>query len=62
MLQAQEKFSELLLLEWHKSVFAETEPDIAGKYRDYGVRVGSHIAPDWRKVPELMRKLVSFGN
>ena len=29
-----------LMLDWHKSIFGETKPDLAGKFRDYNVRVG----------------------
>jgi Fic family protein len=33
-----------------------------GQYRTYGVRVGSHIAPDFKEVPSLMRDLFDWVN
>ncbi len=62
MLKAEEKMSEKLLLSWHEGVFGETKPDIAGRFRDYLVRVGSYVAPDWRDVERLMQQLISFVN
>src|SRR3989338_6271800 len=40
MLEKKERITNSLLLRWHKEVFGETKPDIAGRYRDYLVRVG----------------------
>ena len=34
--------------------FLDTKPDIAGKFRDYLVRVGSYRAPDWQDINKLM--------
>jgi Fic family protein len=62
MLKNKEKPSEELLLKWHKDIFRETKPDIAGCFRDYAVRVGPYIAPDWPKVPKLMEQLIAFVN
>jgi len=62
MLDKKEKISNKLLLKWHKDIFGETKPDIAGKYRDYLVRIGNHIAPDWQDVKKLMNQLVEFIN
>ena len=55
MLEKKEKISEGLLLRWHKEIFGETKQDIAGKYRDHLVRVGSYVAPDWQDVNKLMK-------
>ena len=60
MLKKEEKITNRLLLEWHKETFGETKPDIAGKFRDYLVRVGPHLAPDWQDVEKLMKELVDF--
>jgi len=60
MLKKREKFSNPLLLRWHEEIFGETKPDIAGKFRDYLVRVGDHLAPDWQDVNQLMRDLINF--
>ena len=58
----REKISKELLLKWHKEIFGETKPDIAGRYRDFLVRVGPYIAPDWQDVEALMKALVKFVN
>ena len=60
MLKKNEKVTKGLFLMWHKNVFGDTKPDIAGKFRDYLVRVGSHLAPDWQDVENLMKNLVEF--
>lgn len=62
MLKMKEKISEKLLLKWHKEVFTETKPDIAGTFRNYPVRVGPYLAPDWQNVENLIKQLVSFIN
>jgi Fic family protein len=62
MLDKKENITDELLLRWHKEVFGETKPDIAGKYRDYLVRVGPHLAPDWQEVQKMMRQLIAFIN
>jgi Fic family protein len=62
MLDKREKISNNLMLKWHKDIFGETKPDISGKYRNYLVRVGDYVAPDWQDVKELMNKLVLFIN
>jgi len=60
MLKEKEVVSSSLLLRWHKEIFGETKPDIAGTFRDYPVRVGSYLAPDWHKVEGLMLNLTEF--
>ena len=62
MLKTYEKMSEALLLKWHVGIFRETKPDIAGKFRDYLVRVGPYVAPDWRDLEKLLKQLVRFVN
>lgn len=62
MLKSKEKISNELLLRWHKNIFNETKPDIAGRFRNYLVRVGSYIAPDWQEVEKLMGQLIKFVN
>ncbi len=46
-----------ILLEWHKELFQETKPDIAGELRDYSVRVGNYRAPDWQDIKQLLEDL-----
>jgi len=62
MLKNKEKITEELLLVWHRNIFGETKPDIAGKFRDYLVRVGPHLAPDWQDVKNLIKKFIDFIN
>lgn len=62
MLNFKEKFSNKLLLNWHKGIFGETKKDIAGIYRDYLVRVGSYIAPNPKEIEERMKRLIDFLN
>jgi len=61
-LQKKEKFSVELILNWHKKLFQETKPDIAGKFRDYLIRVSNYVAPDWQDVKKLMNKLIIYYN
>ncbi|HLD97583.1 MAG TPA: Fic family protein [Candidatus Nanoarchaeia archaeon] len=49
-----------MLLNWHMSVFKDTKPDIAGRFREYLVRVGDYIAPDWQDVPALISQFFEF--
>lgn len=62
MLNKKEKISISLLLKWHKEIFQETKEDIAGKFRDYLVRVGDYRAPDWQDVGRLMNDFIKFLN
>jgi Fic family protein len=62
MLKTKERMSEKLLLKWHRDIFEETKPDIAGQFRHYVVRVGSYVAPDWRDLENLVKQLITFVN
>jgi len=62
MLSKKTKISNKLILKWHKDIFGETKTDIAGKYRDYLVRIGNHIASDWQDIKKLMNQLIMFIN
>src|SRR3989338_7485740 len=62
MLKKDEKITNELLLQWHKNIFENVKPDIAGKYRDYLVRIGSYLAPDWQEVKKMMNSLIEFIN
>jgi len=62
MLNKKEIISNNLMLEWHEKIFGETKRDISGKYREYGVRVGYYIAPDWQDVKKFMNGLIKFIN
>ena len=62
MLDMKEEITNDLLLKWHLEVFGITKQDIAGRYRDYLVRVGPHLAPDWQEVEKMMHELIEFIN
>lgn len=60
MLKKKEKLNNKLLLEWHSEIFGETKSDIAGRYRNYLVRVGSYTAPHWKEVKSTMNQIIEF--
>ena len=62
MLDKKEKISSKIILKWHKKIFNDTKPDIAGKYRDYLVTIADHLAPDWQDIKKLMNKFITFIN
>ncbi|MBI2575512.1 Fic family protein [Candidatus Woesearchaeota archaeon] len=59
-LNEKKELSGNLILKWHYELFKETKPDIAGKIRDYLVRVGDYRAPDWQDVPALLKEFFSW--
>jgi len=62
MLKTKEAVSEELLLKWHAELFKETKADVAGRFRQYLVRVGPYVAPHWNDIERLMMQLTSFVN
>jgi Fic family protein len=62
ILKRREKMSNELVLRWHKEIFGETKSDIAGKYRNYLVRVGPYVAPNWKEVGPTMNQIIEFIN
>jgi len=48
------------ILQWHKVLFSDSKPDMAGRYRDYLVRVGPYLAPDWQDVRRLMNEFLQW--
>ncbi len=60
MLDTKETLSKELLLNWHKAIFSESKSDLAGRYRDFLVRVGIYRAPDWQDVEDLMKEFFKF--
>jgi len=58
MLSTPQDYSLRLLLGWHRELFGETKPELAGHWREHLVRVGDYIAPDWQDVQTLMRKFI----
>lgn len=49
-----------MLLKWHKEIFSDTKPDIAGRFRDYLVKVGNYRAPDWHDINKLMKEFFEW--
>lgn len=62
MLKTRGKISKKFLLKWHGDIFGETKHDIAGRFRNYLVRVGIYIAPDWQDLEKLIGKFIKFVN
>ncbi|MDE1828491.1 MAG: Fic family protein [Candidatus Micrarchaeota archaeon] len=62
MINGRPEMSKDLILEWHRKIFGETEPDIAGKFRDYFVSIGGYLPPDWTKIEAFMENLFRFIN
>ncbi len=58
MLKNKQVINNELILQWHEQIFNETKSEIAGKYREYHVRVGIYRAPDWQDVKILMNDLL----
>ncbi|MBU2639109.1 MAG: Fic family protein [Nanoarchaeota archaeon] len=62
ILEKKEKLTKKLILNWHKSLFHETKPDIAGTFRDYLVKVGNYRAPDWQDIEKLIKEFILYCN
>ncbi|MBR9704768.1 Fic family protein [Candidatus Pacearchaeota archaeon] len=62
IIKQEHKITNNILLKWHNEIFSEIKQDIAGKIRDYNVRVGLYIAPDWQDLKDLMRDLIYLIN
>ena len=56
LLNQKKDISAKEILQWHKEIFLDTKPDIAGKFRDYLVRVGDYRAPDWQDLQDLINE------
>ena len=62
MLNEKKELSLQLILKWHKGIFLESKPDIAGKLRDYNVKVGEYRCPDWQDVKNFTDKFLNWYN
>ena len=49
-----------MLLKWHKDIFSDTKQDIAGRFRNYLVRVGNYRAPDWQDINKLIKEFFEW--
>ena len=61
-LNEKKELSSSLIMQWHEEIFRDTKADIAGKLRDYIVKVGSYVAPDWQDLNKLMREFIEWYN
>lgn len=62
VLDEKKDLSKHLILKWHEDIFKETKQDIAGRVRDYLVRVGSYVAPDWQDLNVLIKQFFDWYN
>jgi Fic family protein len=62
MLEQRNVITRDIILKWHNNLFCQTKPDIAGKFRDYLVKVGAYLAPDWQDVEKLIGNYLEFVN
>ena len=60
MLNKKEEITNKLLLKWHNEIFKETKQDIAGKFRDYLVKVGQYLALDWQDIENSIKEMILF--
>lgn len=60
LLSQKQELTKKTLLNWHNRLFSETKPDMAGRFRDYMVRVGDYRAPDWQDVEKMMKEFFKF--
>ncbi len=60
ILNEKRDLSQSMLLRWHKEIFDDSKHDIAGKLRDYNVRVGDYRCPDWQDIRELMTEFFKW--
>ena len=62
VLNEKKELSKHLMLKWHEDIFKDTKQDIAGRIRDYLVRVGSYVAPDWQDLSALIKQFFEWYN
>lgn len=60
VLKKKEKITNKLILNWHKEIFYNTKPDIAGIFRDYLVRVGAYLAAHPEDMNENLNEFEVF--
>lgn len=61
VMESPPRLTKATLLRWHRQLFSQTKPDIAGRLREHLVRVGAYLAPDWQDLPQLLDELFSFA-
>tara|TARA_Y100000310_G_scaffold171085_1_gene171236 strand:+ start:875 stop:1714 length:840 start_codon:yes stop_codon:yes gene_type:complete len=62
IMDSKKELSLSKVLNWHSELFLQTKPDIAGKLRDYPVRVGKYRCPDWQDVKSLLEYFFEWYN
>lgn len=58
----EKEINKKIILKWHYELFKETKKDIAGRIRDYLVKVGDYRAPDWQDLDNLLKELFIWFN
>ncbi len=60
MLQYKGELNLKTIIEWHKILFADTKPNIAGKIRTYdvGIRGSDAVLPPWKFVGPLLKDFI----
>lgn len=56
-LKESKKITQDLLLEWHLEIFKDSNSQIAGKFRDYQVRVGNYYPVEFMEIHNLLKQL-----
>ncbi len=56
----EKKITSETLLAWHGEIFEDSKPDIAGRWREYLVRVGEYRAPDWQDIKKLIKEFFAW--
>jgi Fic family protein len=62
MLNEKKDLNLSLLLKWHKDIFKQTKEDIAGKLREYSVKIANYRAPDWQDLKKLLKEFFEWYN
>lgn len=62
VLNTKQELSVKDIITWHKEIFSDTKPDIAGKFREYLVRVGDYRAPDWQEIDNIIKEFFLWYN
>ncbi len=62
LIAVPEKVSLSSLLSWHRELFAQTKPDLAGRLRTYAVRIGGrkHRPPPAEQVEPMLKALMGW--
>lgn len=60
MVRTKKPLSLQLIKKWHKDIFNQSKPGIAGKYRQKNVAVAGFKAPHYMDIPFLLRDFIKW--